>query len=107
MHERIALVWRAAQRCPRVGGCMRILLTGSRGYIGTVMAPFLVDAGHEVVGVDTDLYRRCTFGGWRESVHTVERDVRELRATDLCGFDAILHLAALSNDPLGDLNPEL
>src|SRR5947209_1710588 len=86
---------------------MKILLTGSRGYIGTVMAPFLVNAGHEVVGIDTDLYRRCTFGDWRESIPTLEKDVRELRAADLAGFDAVIHLAALSNDPLGDLNPNL
>jgi nucleoside-diphosphate-sugar epimerase len=86
---------------------MKILLTGSRGYIGTVMAPFLLKAGHEVVGIDTDLYRRCTFGSWRESIHTIEKDVRELRVADLRGFDAVIHLAALSNDPLGDLNPNL
>src|SRR5262245_55305231 len=86
---------------------MKILLTGSRGYIGTVMAPFLVDAGHEVVGVDTDLYRRCTFGSWREAIHTIEKDVRELRASDVRGFDGIIHLPALSNDPLGNLNPQL
>src|SRR4051812_1786810 len=86
---------------------MKILLTGSRGYIGTVMAPFLLKAGHEVVGIDTDLYRRCTFGSWRESIHTIEKDVRELRVADLRGFDAVIHLAALSNDPLGDLDPDL
>ncbi len=86
---------------------MRILLTGSRGYIGTVMAPFLLDAGHEVVGIDTDLYRRSTFGPWRESIRTLCKDVREIQVADLRGFDAVIHLAALSNDPLGDLNPEL
>lgn len=86
---------------------MRILLTGSRGYIGTAMAPMLVEAGHEVVGLDTDLYRRSTFGPWRESVRTIEKDVRSVDAADLAGFDAVVHLAALSNDPLGDLNPEL
>jgi len=86
---------------------MKILLTGSRGYIGTVMAPFLAAAGHEVVGLDTDLYRRSTFGGWKESVRTIPKDVREVRAEDLRGFDAVVHLAALSNDPLGDLNPAL
>jgi len=86
---------------------MRILLTGSRGYIGTVMAPFLLDAGQEVVGVDTDLYRRSTFGPWRESIRTLCKDVREIQVADLRGFDAIIHLAALSNDPLGDLNPQL
>src|SRR6266478_5252172 len=86
---------------------MRILLTGSRGYIGTVMAPFLLDAGQEVVGVDTDLYRRSTFGPWRESIRTLRKDVREIQVADLHGFDAVIHLAALSNDPLGDLNPAL
>jgi len=86
---------------------MRILLTGSRGYIGTVMAPFLLDAGQEVVGVDTDLYRRSTFGPWRESIRTLCKDVRELHVADLRGYDAVIHLAALSNDPLGDLNPQL
>jgi len=86
---------------------MRILLTGSRGYIGTVMAPLMVRAGHEVVGLDTDLYRGSTFGPWQESVRTLEKDVRAVEAKDLDGFDAVVHLAALSNDPLGDLNPQL
>ena len=86
---------------------MKILLTGSRGYIGTVMAPMMVAAGHEVVGVDTDLYRRSTFGPWTESIHTIEKDVRAIEARDLRGIDAVVHLAALSNDPLGDLNPQL
>jgi len=86
---------------------MKILLTGSRGYIGTVMAPVMVQAGHGVVGLDTDLYRRSTFGPWQESVETVEKDVRAVEASDLRGFDAVAHLAALSNDPLGDLNPQI
>src|SRR5262245_44933009 len=86
---------------------MKILLTGSRGYIGTVMAPFLVEAGHDVVGLDADLYRRSTFGTWREAIHTIVKDVRDLEERDLRGFDAVIHLAALSNDPLGDLNPEI
>ncbi|HEX6736968.1 MAG TPA: SDR family oxidoreductase [Vicinamibacteria bacterium] len=86
---------------------MKILLTGSRGYIGTVMAPMLLQAGHEVVGVDTDLYRRSTFGPWREAIQTLEKDVRAVEAEDLRGIEAVIHLAALSNDPLGDLDPEL
>ncbi|HZM53214.1 MAG TPA: SDR family oxidoreductase [Vicinamibacteria bacterium] len=86
---------------------MRVLLTGSRGYIGTAMAPLLVEAGHEVVGLDTDLYRRSTFGPWHEAIHTIEGDVRTVEAAELRGFDAVVHLAALSNDPLGDLDPEL
>jgi nucleoside-diphosphate-sugar epimerase len=67
----------------------------------------LVQAGHDVVGLDTDLYRRSTFGPWRESIRTIEKDVRAVEGTDLRGFDAVVHLAALSNDPLGDLNPQL
>jgi nucleoside-diphosphate-sugar epimerase len=86
---------------------MKILLTGSRGYIGTVMAPMMVRAGHDVVGVDTDLYRRSTFGPWQESIRTIVKDVRALEVQDLKGYDAVVHLAALSNDPLGDLNPQL
>ena len=86
---------------------MRILLTGSRGYIGSVMAPMMVEAGHEVVGLDTDLYRRSTFGTWQEGIRTIEKDVRAIEVSDLKGFDAVAHLAALSNDPLGDLNPGL
>jgi nucleoside-diphosphate-sugar epimerase len=86
---------------------MRILLTGSRGYIGSAMAPMLRQAGHEVVGLDTDLYRNSTFGEWREEIPTLEKDVRAVESEDLDGFDAVVHLAALSNDPLGNLNPEL
>jgi nucleoside-diphosphate-sugar epimerase len=86
---------------------MRVLLTGSRGYIGTVMAPMLLQAGHEVVGLDADLYRRSTFGPWRESIRTIEKDVRDVEPHDVRGFQAVVHLAALSNDPLGDLDPHL
>lgn len=86
---------------------MKILLTGSRGYIGTVMGPFLQAAGHEVRGIDSDLYRRSTFGSWKETVPTMVKDIREVQPADLRGLDAVVHLAALSNDPLGDLNPQL
>jgi nucleoside-diphosphate-sugar epimerase len=86
---------------------MRILLTGSRGYVGAVTAPLLVEAGHDVVGLDVDLFRGCDFGDWRDPVPTRALDLRDARAEDVAGFDAIVHLAALSNDPLGDLDPEL
>ena len=86
---------------------MKILLTGSRGYIGSVMAPMLVGAGHDVTGLDTDLYRRSTYGPWKETIRTIVKDVRALEPHDVRGFDAVVHLAALSNDPLGDLNPQL
>ena len=88
---------------------MRVLLTGHLGYIGTILAPMLVKAGHVVVGMDSDLYSRCTYsaGGELCEVPTIRKDTRDATADDLAGFDGILHLAALSNDPLGDLKPGL
>ena len=87
---------------------MRVLVTGHNGYIGTVLTPMLVAAGHEVVGLDTNLFMQCTFGeDLPESVPAINKDVRDVTASDLEGFDAIMHLAGLSNDPLGDLNPQL
>jgi nucleoside-diphosphate-sugar epimerase len=86
---------------------MRILLTGHRGYIGTVMAPILAAAGHDVVGLDSDFYEACTFLGPLPETSSIRCDLREVEPADLAGFDAVVHLAALSNDPLGDLNPEL
>ncbi len=88
---------------------MRVLLTGHHGYVGSVMAPMLVAAGHEVVGVDTFLYEGSTFGPEVETPGLVElrKDVRELESRDLDGIEGIIHLAALSNDPLSDINPEL
>jgi nucleoside-diphosphate-sugar epimerase len=88
---------------------MRVLVTGNLGYIGTVLTPMLVQAGHEVVGLDSDLYSRCTYsaGGEILEVPTIRKDTRDVEASDLVGFDAVLHLAALSNDPLGNLKPGL
>jgi len=86
---------------------MRILLTGSKGYIGTVMAPRLQAEGHDIVGLDSDYYARCTFGSLEQDFKTIRKDVRDMELSDLAGFDAVVHLAALSNDPLGDLNPQL
>jgi len=88
---------------------MKVLVTGHRGYIGTVMVPMLRAAGHKVTGCDSDLYARCTFeaGGAIAAVPGIEKDVRDVTLRDLAGFDAVIHLAALSNDPLSDLNPEV
>ncbi|MCB0107441.1 MAG: SDR family oxidoreductase [Caldilineaceae bacterium] len=86
---------------------MRLLVTGHQGYIGVVLTPMLLAAGHEVVGLDSDLYRRCTFGGPLTKVPSLRKDLRDVQQEDVEGFDAIIHLAALSNDPLGNLNPDL
>jgi nucleoside-diphosphate-sugar epimerase len=88
---------------------VKVLVTGHLGYIGTVMVPLLLKAGHQVSGCDTNLYQRCDFaeGGEIASVPNLNKDVRDLDVSDVKGFDAIIHLAALSNDPLGDLNPDL
>lgn len=86
---------------------MRILVTGHKGYIGTVMVPMLLGAGHTVVGLDSDLFRQCTFTPGIHDVPELRVDVRDVQPTDLEGFEAIVHLAALSNDPLGNLNPEI
>jgi nucleoside-diphosphate-sugar epimerase len=86
---------------------MRLLVTGHKGYIGTVMVPLLLGAGHEVVGLDSDLFRQCTFCPGMQDVPELRLDIREIQRAHLEGFEAIIHLAALSNDPLGDLNPEI
>jgi len=86
---------------------MRVLVTGHMGYIGTVLTPMLVDRGHEVVGLDSDLFRDCTFCGEVPDIPTIFKDSRDVAVDDLEGFDAIIHLAGLSNDPLGDYSPEL
>lgn len=86
---------------------MKVLLTGHKGYIGAVAAPMLQFAGHEVVGLDIDLYARCDFGEPAPAIPEIQKDLRDLTWTDLRDFDAVVHLAALSNDPVGNLNPQL
>jgi len=86
---------------------MKILLTGHKGYIGAVAGPMLFSAGHAVVGLDTDLFEGCDFGGAAAEIPEIRKDVRDLTRADLKGFDAVVHLAALSNDPLGNLHAEL
>jgi len=86
---------------------MKVLITGHKGYIGTILTPMVLAQGHEVVGYDSDLYERCTFGDGFTQVPEILKDIRDVDASDLEGFDVVMHLAGLSNDPLGDLNPEL
>jgi len=88
---------------------MKVLVTGHEGYIGSVMVPMLISAGHDVTGYDIGLYQQCLFenGGPVLAVPTIRKDVRDVTPLDLQGFDAIIHLAALSNDPLGNLNEDL
>lgn len=86
---------------------MRVLVTGHDGYIGTALVPLFEDAGHEVVGLDSCLFKDCVFGQDAVPVRAIRKDIRDVELADLRGFDAIVHLAGISNDPLGDLNPEL
>jgi len=86
---------------------MRVLVTGHTGFIGSLMVPFLRAEGHDIVGMDTDYYRDCGFVGSLAEVPSIQRDIRDAKPSDLEGFDAVIHLAALSNDPLGNLDPEL
>jgi nucleoside-diphosphate-sugar epimerase len=86
---------------------MRILITGHKGYIGAVMTPMLLTAGHQLTGLDTDLYQGCDFLSAPPELPEIQKDLRDLAVSDLQGFDAVVHLAGLSNDPLGYLNPDL
>jgi len=87
---------------------MRILITGHNGYLGSVMAPLLQAAGHEVVGLDTDWFEPCLLEGQTaEPVPCLQKDLRDVERRDLAGFEAVIHLAGLSNDPLGNLDASL
>ena len=88
---------------------MKVLVTGNLGYVGTVLTPMLAREGHEVTGLDTGYFASCTLGplGGSGVIRQLERDIREVEAADLVGMDAVVHLAGLSNDPTGDLDPRL
>jgi nucleoside-diphosphate-sugar epimerase len=85
---------------------MRVLITGHEGYIGAVLTPFVASAGHDVVGLDTRWFGDCGFGPQPAATPALDRDLRAVEVDDLHGFDAIIHLAGISNDPVGDLNPQ-
>lgn len=86
---------------------MRVLVTGHKGYIGTILVPMLLAEGYEVFGLDSDLFEHSTFGEGIQAIPELKKDIRDVEASDLEGMDAVLHLAGLSNDPLGNLNPQL
>jgi len=85
---------------------VHVLVTGHNGYIGSVLIPILEAAGHDVTGLDSDLFASCTFGPEPPEVPSLTADVRDVTAADLDGFEAVIHLAAICNDPVGNLNPD-
>jgi nucleoside-diphosphate-sugar epimerase len=85
---------------------MRLLVDGDRGYLGAVMVPMLLGAGHDVVGLDAGWYDGCDFGAGPSGYESRTGDIRHQTPEDLAGFDAVIHLAAISNDPVGHLNPD-
>jgi nucleoside-diphosphate-sugar epimerase len=85
---------------------MRVLVTGHNGYIGCSLVPLLQEAGHDVVGLDNYLYETCTFGDDVADPPAFRKDVRDAELSDLRGYDAVIHLAGISNDPVGDLAPD-
>jgi len=86
---------------------MRVLLTGHQGYLGTVMAPILRSAGHDVTGLDCGFFADCVLGDAPQDPPDIRLDLRDVTAEHIVGFDAVVHLAALSNDPLGALAPQI
>jgi len=86
---------------------MNVLLTGNRGYIGSVLTPMLAERGHVVVGLDSGLYDHCALPAVPEPSRQIRKDSRDITAEDLQDIEAVIHLAALSNDPLSELNPTL
>jgi nucleoside-diphosphate-sugar epimerase len=85
---------------------MRVLVTGHDGYIGACLVPMFTEAGHDVVGIDSGLFSDCSYGDGPAAVKSVKKDIRDFTVADLEGFEAVVHLAGISNDPLGDLNSQ-
>jgi nucleoside-diphosphate-sugar epimerase len=95
------------RRAVEDAGLMRVLVTGHRGYVGSVLVPELIAAGHDVHGVDACFFETSAIGVTRAPIDERRKDIRDIEARELEGFDAVVHLAALSNDPLGDLSAAL
>jgi nucleoside-diphosphate-sugar epimerase len=85
---------------------MKVLVTGHDGYIGAILVPLLQRAGHEVVGLDSYWFEGCTFGESSQDVQSIRVDLRESKLDHLKGFDVVMHLAGISNDPMANLNPD-
>lgn len=87
---------------------MKILVTGTEGYIGSLLAPYLMQHGHEIVGVDTGFYKvGWLYNGAEQTAKTLNKDIRQITAEDLQGVEAVVHMAELSNDPAGQLSPNI
>jgi nucleoside-diphosphate-sugar epimerase len=86
---------------------VKVLVTGHRGYIGVHLVDVLKAAGHEVTGCDVRLFEGCEWEPFTQADHDLHKDVRELEPQEVAGHDCVMHLAAISNDPMGDINPDL
>ena len=84
---------------------MKVLVTGNNGYVGTVLTDILLQKGYSITGLDVNYFEPCTLEPVRQDYNQVVKDIRAVESKDVAGFDAIVHLAGLSNDPLGELNP--
>ena len=86
---------------------MNVLVTGNNGYVGTILADILVQKGYYVTGLDVNYFKSCTLEAVNQDFDQIVKDIRSVKSKDVAGLDAIIHLAGLSNDPLGELNPGL
>ena len=87
---------------------MRILVSGAEGYIGTILTTFLLENGYDIVGLDTGFFNNCNlYNSYLKNIEILRKDIRNVKPEDLKDFDAIIHLAELSNDPLGQIRPEV
>ena len=85
---------------------MKVLVTGNNGYVGTVLTEMLLKKGYSVTGLDTNYFETCTLEPVQQEINQIVKDIREVNINDVGGFDAVIHLAGLSNDPLCELNAE-